>query len=33
MILISGIENKEIKLKKKNADIDEGYLTVTLEEV
>ncbi|ODS40342.1 hypothetical protein BEH94_05435 [Candidatus Altiarchaeales archaeon WOR_SM1_SCG] len=31
--MLSGIENKDIKLKKKDANIEEGYLTVTLEEV
>jgi len=31
--LISGVSNKEIRLKKKDANIEEGYLTVTLEEV
>ena len=31
--LISGASNDEVKLKKKNADIEDGYLTVTLEEV
>lgn len=31
--LISGIENKDIKLKKKSADVNSGYLTVNLEEI
>ena len=31
--LISGIENKEIRLKKKSADIKSGYLALTLEGV
>jgi len=31
--MISAIENKDIKLKKKNIDLTQGYLTVTLGEV